>query len=136
MVTRQKDILEDIVIKLGALKEQNEQIISENKHLREQNKELVQKHEELKVSLELSQNTFQGLEMNIKTILENVQQLQNKVVGFEAPSSSSINKGEIATKRHTLVVTPSDEEEFTSQSWSTVAKTNISKNYQTYKSTN
>ena len=84
MVTRQKDILEDIVTKLGALKEQNEQIISENKHLREQNKELVQKHEELKVSLELSQNTLQGFEINMNKILENIQQLQNKVVGFTA----------------------------------------------------
>ena len=40
---------------------------------------------------------------------------------------SSTNKQEISPKRHTLVVTPTNEEEFSENSWSTVAKASISK---------
>ena len=83
MVTRQNVILDDIVTKLGDLKEQNEQIIipnnkdilakldkiieqntqiiKENKNLKEQNSNIIKHNNELKETIEKSEKTIQEL---------------------------------------------------------------------------
>lgn len=125
----------DILIKLEAIIEQNEQIILENKCIKEQNVELMKLNEELKVTIETSDKTIHELEIHIKTILENVDKLQDKTVGIDAklePRPTSIlptftNNQTLSPKRHTLILTPTEEDEFSTSTWSTVAKSNISK---------
>ena len=152
MVTRQNVILDDIVTKLGVLKEQNEQliipnnkdilakldkiieqntqIIKENKNLKEQNFNIIKHNNELKDTIEKSEKTIQELQAQTNKVLENGEKIEIKtnnivekvLLNDKAPNTRIQQQ---TPERHSLLISPANETETSQTTWSEVAKEKI-----------